>query len=73
MSELIAEVPTSHPKRILRAYLTPSGFLWLGEYERLGRRGDLHPTTAAVLVSPAAIGPLLDALQGLRAEAGGDA
>lgn len=69
MSEPIAEIPTGNPKRALRVYLTDAGFLYIGEYERIGRKQDFHPTTRAVQVGAEAIPLLVDALRVVEAEA----
>jgi hypothetical protein len=43
-SRLVAAIPTRLPYRELRVYLTSSGGLYVGEYEKRSRRGDFLPT-----------------------------
>ena len=43
-SRLLAAIPTGLPYRELRVYLSSSGGLYVGEYEKHGRRGDFLPT-----------------------------
>lgn len=64
---LIAEIPTHTPLRVLRAYQTEGGGLWLGEYERSHKSGEFHPTHRAVQIGARQVSELLDALQQHRA------